>query len=92
MGKFAQHSKSTCLRKHACLATKLIDLKQGYVYVVDADLKGYFDTIPKDSLMQLIKEHISDSQRARSPSGYGHDPLVGRAGRFNLASTEDEDR
>ena len=30
--------------------------------MVDADLKGYFDTIPKDRLMVLIKEHISDSR------------------------------
>ncbi len=37
-------------------------LQEGYVYVVDADLKGYFDTIPKDRLMVLIKEHISDSR------------------------------
>ena len=37
-------------------------LEEGYVYVVDADLKGYFDTIPKDRLLALIKKHISDSR------------------------------
>ena len=37
-------------------------LQEGYVYVVDADLKGYFDTIPKARLMNLIKEHISDTR------------------------------
>ena len=37
-------------------------LREGYVYVVDADLKGYFDTIPKDRLLTLIKQHISDSR------------------------------
>lgn len=37
-------------------------LQEGCVYVVDADLKGYFDTIPKDRLLTLVKEHISDSR------------------------------
>ena len=37
-------------------------LEEGYVYVVDADLKSYFDTIPKDRLLALVKEHISDSR------------------------------
>ena len=37
-------------------------LQEGYIYVVDADLKGYFDTIPKDRLLALVKEHISDSR------------------------------
>jgi len=35
-------------------------LSEGYVYVVDADLKGYFDSIPKDRLLKLVKESISD--------------------------------
>lgn len=35
-------------------------LSEGYVYVVDADLKAYFDTIPKDRLLQLIQGSISD--------------------------------
>jgi RNA-directed DNA polymerase len=37
-------------------------IQDGHVYVVDADLKGYFDTIPKDRLLALVKEHISDSR------------------------------
>lgn len=35
-------------------------LEAGYVYVVDADLKGYFDTIPKDRLMAIVGQKISD--------------------------------
>jgi RNA-directed DNA polymerase len=37
-------------------------LQEGFVYVVDADLKGYFDTIPKDRLLALVKKYISDSR------------------------------
>ena len=37
-------------------------LQAGYFYVVDADLKGYFDTIPKDRLLALVKQHVSDSR------------------------------
>lgn len=35
-------------------------LADGYVYVVDADLKAYFDTIPKPSLMEIVRQKISD--------------------------------
>lgn len=35
-------------------------LQAGYVYAVDADLKGYFDTIPKDRLLAIVKQKISD--------------------------------
>jgi RNA-directed DNA polymerase len=35
-------------------------LEAGYVYVVDADLKSYFDTIPKDRLMEIVQGTISD--------------------------------
>ena len=35
-------------------------LKAGKVWVVDADLKGYFDSIPQDKLLEAVAEHISD--------------------------------
>jgi RNA-directed DNA polymerase len=35
-------------------------LRSGKVWVVDADLKGYFDSIPQDKLMAAVAEHIAD--------------------------------
>jgi len=35
-------------------------LKDGHVYVVDADLKSYFDTIPHEALMRRLEEKIAD--------------------------------
>jgi RNA-directed DNA polymerase len=37
-------------------------LDAGYVHIVDADLKSYFDTIPKDHLMALIGQKVKDSR------------------------------
>jgi retron-type reverse transcriptase len=37
-------------------------LKAGYVHIVDADLKSYFDTIPKDRLKALIGRKVTDGR------------------------------
>jgi RNA-directed DNA polymerase len=37
-------------------------LKAGYVHVVDADLKSYFDTIPKDRLLALVAGKMADGR------------------------------
>src|SRR5499427_5498021 len=34
----------------------------GYNIIVDVDLKSYFDTIPKDRLMALIRQKVADTQ------------------------------
>jgi len=36
-----------------------------HVYVVDADLKSYFDTIPKPALLARVREKVSDSRVLR---------------------------
>jgi len=33
---------------------------QGHNFVVDADIQGYFDNIQKETLMELVKERVSD--------------------------------
>ncbi len=37
-------------------------LKKGYTWVVDADLKGYFDSIPSERLMKKVEEKVSDGK------------------------------
>ena len=37
-------------------------LKAGYLWIVDADLKSYFDTIPHEKLMGLVEERIADGK------------------------------
>lgn len=61
---FAEHSYGFRPGRGCKDALRRVDalLKAGYVYVVDADLKSYFDTIPHDRLLQLIAEKISDGR------------------------------
>jgi RNA-directed DNA polymerase len=37
-------------------------LKSGHSHVVDADIQGYFDSIPHGKLMELVAERISDGR------------------------------
>jgi RNA-directed DNA polymerase len=61
---FAEHSYGFRPGRGAKDALRYVDarLKEGHVYVVDADLKSYFDTIPKDKLMELIRQKVSDGR------------------------------
>ena len=40
-------------------------LKEGRAWVVDADIKGYFDTIPQDALMERVGRKIADGRVVR---------------------------
>jgi RNA-directed DNA polymerase len=61
---FAEHSYGFRHGRGCHHALERIEalLKEGYVHVVDADLKSYFDTIPKDRLMSRVRERVSDSR------------------------------
>lgn len=37
-------------------------LDAGYVHIVDADLKSYFDTIPKDRLLAMVGQKMTDGR------------------------------
>jgi RNA-directed DNA polymerase len=37
-------------------------LRSGHTHVVDVDIKGYFDNIPHEPLMKLVKERIADGK------------------------------
>lgn len=37
-------------------------LKAGYVHVVDADLQSYYDTIPREPLLEQVKGKVADSK------------------------------
>lgn len=37
-------------------------IKQGYAFVVDADLQSYFDSIPHEPLMEQVEQRISDGR------------------------------
>jgi len=48
-------------------AIRLIDdhLRRGYRWVVDVDLKSYFDTIPHDRLLELVQRRVTDRKIVR---------------------------
>jgi RNA-directed DNA polymerase len=51
-------------------------LKEGYTHVVDADLQGYFDSIPHEALMDRIGQHISDGRLLALLKGWLQQDIV----------------
>jgi RNA-directed DNA polymerase len=61
---FCAHSYGFRPGRQAQQAVERVEdlLKEGYHWVVDADIKGYFDNIPQDQLMTRVREKIADGQ------------------------------
>lgn len=64
---FAAHSYGFRPGRGCKDALRRVDalLKEGFVYVVDADLQSYFDTIPHGRLMNRLRERIADGRVLR---------------------------
>jgi RNA-directed DNA polymerase len=62
--EFAEHSYGFRPGRSCCEALARVEqlLEGEYTYVVDADLKGYFDTIDHEILMERISEKVSDGR------------------------------
>jgi RNA-directed DNA polymerase len=62
--QFAEHSYGFRPGRGCKDALRRVDklLKQGYRYVVDVDLKSYFDTIPHDKLLDEVRKYVGDSR------------------------------
>ena len=61
---FAEHSYGFRPGRGAKDALRRVDslLKGGHTWVVDADLKSYFDTIPQERLLALVKARVADGR------------------------------
>lgn len=62
--EFAEHSYGFRPGRGAKDALRRVDtlLKAGHRWVVDADLKSYFDTIPQERLLALVKARVADGR------------------------------
>ena len=61
---FAAHSYGFRPKRGCQEALRQVDalLTAGYSWVVDADLKSYFDTIPHAALLERVREKVTDSK------------------------------
>jgi RNA-directed DNA polymerase len=57
-------------------------LRDGNTWVVDADLKSYFDTIPHDRLMALVEGSISDSRVLALIESFLHQEIMSEMQRW----------
>lgn len=64
---FAEHSYGFRPGRSAQQAIARVEalLGQGQVWVVDADLKGYFDSIPQDKLLAAVGKKVADGRVLR---------------------------
>lgn len=51
-------------------------LEQGHTWVVDADLKSYFDTIPQQRLLDRVRQKVSDGRVLGLIQAYLQQPIM----------------
>ena len=68
-------------------ALRVVDrlVKSGFCFVVDADLKSYFDTIPHDRLMESLRARVSDGRVLDLVQAWLNQDIVAECGRWTPA-------
>jgi len=81
---FAQHSYGFRPGRGCKDALRRVNqlLKAGFTHVVDADLKGYFDSIPHDRLMSRLETKIADGPVLRLIEGFLKADILDEAARW----------
>ena len=75
---FAAHSYGFRPERGCKDALRRVDalLKQGYTWVVDADLKSYFDTIPRELLLERVRIKVADGRVLSLVEAYLHQQVM----------------
>jgi len=70
--EFSEQSYGFRPERNARQAVERVErlLHEGQVWVVDADLKGYFDSIPHKKLLDRVAEKVADGRVLRLVRGY----------------------
>ena len=81
---FAQHSYGFRPSRGCKDALRRVDhlLKAGFVHVIDADLKAYFNSIPHDQLLAQLKMKIADGRVLSLIESFLKAGIFGRHGRM----------
>ena len=81
---FAEHSYGFRPGRSCKDALRRVDrlLQEGHIHVVDADLKGYFDSIPHDRLMTRLEEKIADGPVLRLIKSFLKADILDEASRW----------
>jgi RNA-directed DNA polymerase len=76
--EFAEHSYGFRPGRSAKDALRRVDrlLRDGHRYVVDADIRGYFDSIPKGPLMRRVEERVADGRVLDLLTQYLNQPVL----------------
>ena len=79
-------------KAHDALEAIRANLKTGRVEVYDADLKGYFDTIPHDKLMACVRMRVTDRSVLSLIRGWLRAPVIeeDKRGRRNPPQKNDK--
>ena len=89
--EFAEHSYG--FRPGRCChdALRRVDelLQSGAVHVVDVDIKGYFDSIPHQRLMELVGERIADGRVLALIESFLKQGIMEKVGEIELEEREE---